>query len=63
MMQAEAFATEFASTRTCDCDVSVSAAAHVWDEIWAEAVVNAYAETCSGALFAPTAPSLASCAE
>ena len=47
-MQAEAFATAMAEASTCGCDVSISAQASVWDEIWVEAVANAYAETCVG---------------
>ena len=59
-MQAEAFASAFASADTCNCDVSVSADVRVWDEIWVEAVANAYAETCSGALpFSMSIPYLA----
>lgn len=45
--QAEAFATVFARAETCNCNVSISADVEVWDAIWAEAVANAYVETCS----------------
>ena len=47
-VQAEAFSSAFASASTCGCDVSGSAEVEVFDEIWVEAVVNAYAETCIG---------------
>ena len=48
-VQAEAFAVAFASAETCGCNVSASAEVHVFDEIWVEAVANAYAETCVSA--------------
>lgn len=50
MLQAEAFASAFVMAETCQCEITLSTDVSVFDSIWVEAVVNAYAETCVGAL-------------
>lgn len=47
--QAESFAAAFATATSCNCDVLAYAEVEFWGEIWAEAAVNAYADTCAGA--------------
>lgn len=48
-MQAEAFASFFGQAENCGCNVTMGFDRESTAEIWAEAAVNAYAETCSSA--------------
>lgn len=57
-MQAEAFAAALQEAIACGCDLSQPAEESAFAEIWVEAMVNGYADSCGGAIMTPGYPAL-----